>query len=774
MTNVIDSSFGYCWAYDPSQDDYLLNAPSTHRRHGSSHQRSQMGQQQEFSKCFDSQFSALNDSSIWQSQSRSHKSHKNRYGVGTFAPSSVPKFSRRVSQLTLAQASQAGVETGHQVWRDENLFSALKKKKKEAHEFAAWQDDCRKTHAAHDRFRANWWRRWRNSQSHTLHTPDGTSPVPADDPQNAGASSTSTRMTWAGQMLEMVAMHFGGKESPEASATVEAIQTDTSPAISKHSHGSVEDSNRKELDTDVTESVTKALSNKDPKSRKTTNVKINSDGTGQRKSILGSVKKRMSVAVPNRGRPTKSISDRKSRKQDSGAPVDRITALMAARRDEFDCLPVQERDMLRQAFVRCDIDGSGTLDPKEIRKSLKELGIFGRTPAEKKIVTEICRDAVTIGNVNFFDFVFQIVPFAKAELTKIRRVALRERFEKYDLDKSGLLSLQECRAIVMEICATGMDATSKGTFHKDFPTLFAQCQLSGSEEIDFEGFVILLQLLETHHAQIIADRENHIAQYWRLPQSLIMEHRGELVSLFEWFENADADGSGSLEHQEVVTLMLEMGISRNDGDGREIIDEALQKFQIKNSIGFPEFLDLVKGVRRGTASVSRDKARQLFEKYDTDNSGLISFKEASIMIAESGMGINIIKDKESVRKVFEEVDQDGSGEIDEREFYSLFLKVMERLRTAIFQKERDVCQRLGYSVAQVEELRVVFQTLDEQGHGEIGVEELQRVPRLLGYEVGDVGLILGQLTSGRFNGSVDFTLFMKFMSTYSEQLKLQK
>merc|ERR1719482_1633878 len=99
----------------------------------------------------------------------------------------------------------------------------------------------------------------------------------------------------------MVAMHFGGNQSPEASATVETCQADTSPAISKHSHGSVEDSNRKDLDTDFTESVTKSLSSKDPKFQKATNVKNSSDGTGQRKSLLGSMKKRMTVAVPSRG-----------------------------------------------------------------------------------------------------------------------------------------------------------------------------------------------------------------------------------------------------------------------------------------------------------------------------------------------------------------------------------------------------------------------------------------------------------------------------------------
>lgn len=481
-----------------------------------------------------------------------------------------------------------------------------------------------------------------------------------------------------------------------------------------------------------------------------------------RKSMLASVKNRLAGQFTAKGK--------KGKKVDSNQ---RIVALMEARKAEFECLPVAERDSLRQAFMRCDHDRSNTLDPREVRKSLAEVGIQGRTPEEKRVITQICRDAVYIEGINFFDFVFSIVPLAKHELNRIRRSALRVKFESCDNDKSGLLSQDECMGVVLEICSQGMDATAAKTFLKDFPPLFQQCQMSDCDDIDFEGFVILLELLDQHQAHIKAEREKHIATSTQLPSHMVLQYRGELISLYEAFENADVDGSCYLERQEVMHLIIEMGLSPADRQGREAVDAILDKLNQYAGIGFYDFLCLVKGVRQDTVLIAHDECKQLFAKYDIDQSGSISFNEASDMMADTGLAMSSAKDKASIRELFEEVDQNGSGDIDADEFYSLMQKVMERLRAEAFHNEHQLSLRLGYSASQVAEMREFFQTLDEEGHGEIGIETLQRIPQHLGIEVSDMAGTLCKLDQN-FAGKVDFLLFMKFMSGMEKEKEKEK
>jgi Ca2+-binding EF-hand superfamily protein len=574
------------------------------------------------------------------------------------------KLARRISQLTLAQADQAGVFSGQQVWRGSHrLFKALQKKKTEAHEFATWQDDCRKTHAAHDRFRANWWRQWRDGLTHKRRASGMStqSPDVPEDAQNAVIGAVA-RSTWAGQMLELVKESDKSEPNDMPQGSNDLGRPDSGrrlmgrqKSIKIPDSSGAEDVSNDEPETDLIDSA--------PGSKEETRRTV-----GKRGSVLSGMKNRLAG----------NISGSKGARS-SAATTERIMALMEARKAEFECLPVQERDMLRQAFLRCDSDGSNTLDPREIRKSLAELGIQGKTPDEKRVVTQICRDAVALQGVNFFDFVFQIVPIAKQELTKVRRGALRERFEDCDLDDSGLLSQEECKEVVIEWSEKGMDSTTKRMFHKDFPRLFAQCQLSGSDEIDFEGFVILLQLLEEHQAQIVGDREKYIATSNQLPPHMVLQYRGELISLYEAFQKADEDGSCYLERKEVMNLMLEMGLSANEGEGREIVEATLDKLDLYAGIGFLDFLFLVKGVRQEEELMAMDQVKQLFHKYDADHSGHISFAEASEVMSDMGLGVSSIKDKSAIRELFEDVDQNGGGDLDVDEFYILMQKVLDRL-----------------------------------------------------------------------------------------------
>lgn len=71
-----------------------------------------------------------------------------------------------------------------------------------------------------------------------------------------------------------------------------------------------------------------------------------------------------------------------------------------------------------------------------------------------------------------------------------------------------------------------------------------------------------------------------------------------------------------------------------------------------------------------TGALMSDDTKAIFDKYDTDGSGLISFDEFRDMLPEFGINISLPK----MRKYFRFCDSDDSGEIDLEEFrVSLFL-----------------------------------------------------------------------------------------------------
>ena len=78
---------------------------------------------------------------------------------------------------------------------------------------------------------------------------------------------------------------------------------------------------------------------------------------------------------------------------------------------------------------------------------------------------------------------------------------------------------------------------------------------------------------------------------------------------------------------------------------------------------------------------SKLSARELFEKYDVDKSGTISFTEFQMMLPDLGIDLSIPKQIEYFRLC----DKDGSGQIDYEEFkVALFVCDTEEINHAGF------------------------------------------------------------------------------------------
>ena len=65
-------------------------------------------------------------------------------------------------------------------------------------------------------------------------------------------------------------------------------------------------------------------------------------------------------------------------------------------------LTKEERDEIREAFNLFDTDGSGTIDPKELKAAMKSLGFEAKNATIFQMITDIDKDGS--GNIDFDEF----------------------------------------------------------------------------------------------------------------------------------------------------------------------------------------------------------------------------------------------------------------------------------------------------------------------------------------------------------------------------------
>lgn len=439
---------------------------------------------------------------------------------------------------------------------------------------------------------------------------------------------------------------------------------------------------------------------------------------------------------------------------------------------DFESMPEARRNALREAFDRCDADDSGVLDPSELRKSLADLGVVPRNPAEKRAISTICRGVAeggrTVGT-DFMGFVFDVVPSAHAALQELRKGVLLEEFRRFDSSGDGLLCLEEAKGLIASLSEEALDKEGTRIITREFSSIFEQCQTSEGI-IDFDGFGLLLTTFEERVASIAVEREKRIGTHLRLTPDLLKKHRGELVQLYSSFERADSDGSGVLEKRELLQVMLGRGLSLAQAQQGARVVEMLEKVDQLGGIGFSDFLLLVGHAREEAESeVAGEAILELFHKYDRDRSGSISFQEASLLIMESGLLPQNSEDQQKIMSLLNDCDEDGSGDIDMQEFAVLLQRVIERLRAEAYEYENEVGYKLGYSDKEIHDLRESFKVMDAGSDGMIDIDQVRGMLLLLGRDltVEAIGIML--TTSDRtYNGCgyVDFVLFLKFMRDF--------
>lgn len=449
----------------------------------------------------------------------------------------------------------------------------------------------------------------------------------------------------------------------------------------------------------------------------------------------------------------------------------RLQGLLDARRNAFHALPADEQHCLRNAFLVCDKDESGALDLRETKKAMLELGLTGKTDAEKKDIAMLLQEFSVVGDVDFYTFCFELVPQAREKLNELRRGNLLEQFCAYDADASGLLDEDECAEIIGKLCQSNMDSQGFNEISTHGSEIFEIVKQKDTGQVDFEGFITLIGRVREKHERVKKEREQIVIKANSLDDDEVLRHSEEILTLHQSFSNQDEDGSGGLDDKEIVGALLEYGLVPKEADERAKVEQTVKELADARGEGmsFHDFLWLIRHLREEATRCSQYEHKKMFDRYDADKSGNLSLQEVSLLIVEVGLTPRCREDQDEIKKLLQEVDADGSGEIDFEEFQELVQAITEKMRSGQRRRENETAKRLGFSTKQIADLRDAFFQLDESGDGELSIDECRQTLTLLRKNMSseDLHAVFDSIDRNG-SGHIDFEEFLHFWKSVED------
>mmetsp|Transcript_65875 Transcript_65875/g.153072 ORF Transcript_65875/g.153072 Transcript_65875/m.153072 type:complete len:170 (-) Transcript_65875:189-698(-) len=111
-------------------------------------------------------------------------------------------------------------------------------------------------------------------------------------------------------------------------------------------------------------------------------------------------------------------------------------------------LTEDEVEEIREAFNLFDTDGSGTIDPAELKAAMRSLGFDTKNPTIFQMIADLDQDGNAIGFEDFLDAITQKLG------DKETREGIYKIFNLFDDDKTGGISLKNLKRVSKELGET--------------------------------------------------------------------------------------------------------------------------------------------------------------------------------------------------------------------------------------------------------------------------------------------------------------------------------
>ena len=115
-------------------------------------------------------------------------------------------------------------------------------------------------------------------------------------------------------------------------------------------------------------------------------------------------------------------------------------------------LTEDEIEEIKEAFDLFDTDGSGSIDPKELRAAMQSLGFEAKNQTIYQMITDL--DKNKSGNIDFEEFLDMMTARISDKDT---REDINKVFRLFDDDTSGSITIRNLRRVARELGETMTD-----------------------------------------------------------------------------------------------------------------------------------------------------------------------------------------------------------------------------------------------------------------------------------------------------------------------------
>jgi len=467
-----------------------------------------------------------------------------------------------------------------------------------------------------------------------------------------------------------------------------------------------------------------------------------------------------------------------------------------------------QRRAYAEAFHRCDIDGSGTIEAFELAELLQGFGIEPMRHVLQEIIAEVDEDKSGELSLEEFESLMEILRTSEG-FTKSEREQLMSVYERYDSDCTGQVSTEGLAGVLGYLGYT--------LSFEEVRSVVSEVDVDGSGALDAHEFLVCMRKVrETEVAKIknafdLFDVNDNckvcIEEITALLGSLGFVP--DRTALMESAEDAGLlDPDGALVELDLGGLwqLLEVFRSREGLSRWEAheVAEAFERYD-EDQDGQIATFDIGKVLRWFGYASSFDLQQHLTHLVDVDKSGQLDGSEVRKLI-------RMYREKEitQLQKVFDYYAKDGSSqgislaaaaaafrkvgcvdshgkapsvlpeELDRDRQVTRITFVTVALRTKRSMRDANR-QNGGYTSAEVAELRKDFEKYDKDGSGDISNAELGCLIRTMFPSMGSVlrtklnGMMKEVDANG--DGKLDFEDFVRLMRQFHDiqsQEKIEK
>eukprot|EP00746_Dinoflagellata_sp_MGD_P165537 gnl/MRDRNA2_/MRDRNA2_94864_c0_seq1.p1 gnl/MRDRNA2_/MRDRNA2_94864_c0~~gnl/MRDRNA2_/MRDRNA2_94864_c0_seq1.p1 ORF type:complete len:768 (-),score=164.33 gnl/MRDRNA2_/MRDRNA2_94864_c0_seq1:188-2491(-) len=278
-------------------------------------------------------------------------------------------------------------------------------------------------------------------------------------------------------------------------------------------------------------------------------------------------------------------------------------------------------------------------------------------------------------------------------------------FQEFDRDGGGTICGYELRCLLRHL---GYPITPREVLD-----LMNKFDTDSSGDLDIKQFgMVMVQIEEQQHQRACEYFQNHCRNNDcdEMSQDVIGNILKELgydaseENVKKVFSNFDQDGSGTIDLEEFLELM-----------------HYFRQQEKKQMLEFNGF--------------SREEVvafAQMFNEYDKDKSGELSFKECMAVLQDFGKMPQTHAQQVKLVDRLTEADRDGSGTIAMKEFLHMFRRMIDEEECEVFAKERNAAAAAGFSDEEVADWREIFDDSSLNQGGEFNFTSLRSLLRTMG------------------------------------------